>query len=252
MLYWSTLLLQFSPNEIEKKYGAWAAVSMVFGVVLLVFVALFMVLFAISRAVHRRRKLERQAWGERYGLELRDTPEMGRALFRHADTDIGREVLANYPFVTLFKGGAAMAMHILEGTLDGLPVRVFEYRHMTGSGKSTVEHHFSVVAFEFATVKPYMGLRRYGWRDPLAKQIDIQIGRAALDEAFYIYADEWGLLAREFSDQLERLFLESELVDFVVAERRMVVAARGRLKDEGYDRLLAEGRTLVEWLARKT
>jgi hypothetical protein len=247
----TTLLLQFSPDDIQKRFGAGWAAAYFFGIIFLAFALLLCVLFALDRKAHLKRKLRRQEWGRKYGLELQDTPEMGRRLIHYADTEVGAKVLEDYPYVPLFKNPGAMTMHILQGTVDGLPARTFEYKYITGSGKHTAEHHYTVVSFEFETIKPHTALQRYGWRDPLKKEVDIQTGRKIFDEEFYIYADAWGLLANEFTDELEKLFIESRMQIFVVADRRMLLIAHGRLKDEEYDRLFYEGRTLAAYFAGK-
>jgi len=245
------MLLQFSLNEIEKKYGTAASVAVFFAIMILFTVILITLVMFAGRAAHRRRKIKRAAWGRKYGLELQDTLEMGKRLFAHLDTEVGEKVLADYPYVSLFRTNTtARAMYILEGTVDGRQTRVFEYQYITGSGRTTVEHRHTVVAVEFDGIKGYTALRRHGWGDKLSKD-DIKTGVEVFDKEFYIYADEWGLLRNEMPQELAQMLMDSILKDLVLAEKRLVIVATGRVKDDDYDKLLADGRRLGEWIGSK-
>ena len=245
---WSDVGRLLSPDEIMRKYGEGWAVAAFF-----VYCAIFGVVFIgvvlkIAKWTHERRSARRQSWGARYGLRLLDTRDRRRGLVDCVETDVGTAVLADYPYVNVFRQRMAMAMHILEGVIDNLPTRVFESRYITGRGKHTVEHHFSVVAFDFGRVMPYTALRRHSWRDGLTRD-DVQSGRTELDRQFYIWADDWRLLSTQLPADVERIFLQSRLFEFILADDKLVVLARGRLKDEGYDRLLADARRLASWVA---
>lgn len=241
------LFLQFSPDDIMRKHGEGWGVAAFFGYSLIAGSIFFFIIFKLGAWVHQRRNLRRQNWGARYGLRLLDTKDTRKRGLGYTDSDIGMAVLREYPHVGIFQMNCAMAMHILEGYLDQLPIRVFESRYITGSGKHTIEHHFSVVAFDFDRIKPYTALRTHAWRDGLSRD-DIRTGKKEIDDKFYIYADDWQLLSHLPPD-VERILLESRFYDFVLADNKLVVTARGRLKDEGYDRLLADSRRLANWAA---
>lgn len=245
------MLLQFSPDDIYHKYGEGWAVAYFFGICILCGFILIVIIMAISRAEHRRRKLKRAAWGKKYGLELRDTLEMGRSLFRHSETKVGEDVLKDYPYATLFQNKPLpMTMHILEGVVDGLKARVFEFRYITGSGRTTAEHRFSVVAFEFESIKPYTALRRHGWKDGLSKD-DIKVGDKTFDDEFYIYADDWGLMMNELPRELAETIFNSKLIDLVLADRTLVVSAKFLRKNEAYDTFFEEVRQMAAYFKSK-
>lgn len=239
-----SLLLQFNPSEVEKKYGSGWATALFFGYFIVGAIILVLIMLALNSAAHRRRRQRRQEWGRRHGLKLLETPEMD------VETDIGKQVLAEYPYVSQFKGNAAMAMHILVGEFDRFPTRIFEYRFITGSGKSTVEHHYTCIAFHFETVRPYTAMRRHGWLDGLPKE-DLKTGREALDKAFYIYADDWKILTEQLTPEIERLLLDGMVSDLVQADKSLVLMARGRLKNAAYDEFLGQARRLVAWFASR-
>ncbi len=243
----TSLFLQFSPDDIMRKYGEGWAVAAFLGYSLIAGTIFFAIIFTLGAWVHQRRSRRRQDWGARFGLKLLDTKDKRRRGLGYTDSDIGMAVLREYPYVGIFQMNHAMAMHILEGYLDQLPTRVFESRYITGSGKHSVEHHFSVVAFDFDRIKPYTALRRHAWRDGLSRD-DIKTGKKEIDDNFYIYADDWQLLSHLPPD-IERILLKSRLYDFVLAGDKLVVTATGRLKDEGYNRLLADSRRLANWAA---
>lgn len=245
---WSDLGRLLSPDEIMRKYGEGWAVAAFFGYCVLGGIVFFWIILKLAKWAHQRRSNRRKNWGARYGLKLLDTKENRKRFLDCAESEHGTAVLGDYPHVGVFRMPMAMAMHILEGVMDNLPIRVFESRYITGSGKQTVEHHFSIVAFTFDRIKPYTALRRHTWRDGLTRD-DIQSGRTELDSKFYIWADDWRLLANNLPADVERIFLQSRLFEFILADNKLVVLARGRLKDEGYDRLLADSRRLASWVA---
>lgn len=247
------LLLQIPhPDDIMRKYGEGWAVAYFFGLCVAAGIVLITIVLLIAKANHRRRRAIRKAWGAKWGLELVDSEEYEKGRKGQAQFELAAKMLEEYPYVPVFKNSTSFrcAMHMLEGTIQGRFTRVFEYMYITGSGKNTVDHNFSVVGIQFDSIKGHLALRKHGWRDGLGKD-DIQSGRPILDDRYYIWADEWGLLAKELPDDLGRVLEECEVYELIVAVDKMVMIARKRLKVEQYDRLTEDAIKLADWLDAK-
>lgn len=247
---WSNLLRNLSPDEIMRKYGEGWAVAYFLGLCFLAGSLFLLFCLFISRANHRRRKNRRSEWGYPYGLRLLDTWEKDRSLFGHGHTDIGSKILREYPYYNMFKESMAMASNILDGTIDGMPCRVFDFSYTTGSGKYMVTHQYSVVAFHYDRIKPHTALRRHAWRDGLSKE-DILTGREEFDDKFYIYADAWELLKNELPQEIERTIIDGLTYDLFLADKALLVVARGRLRDKGFTDLFADARQLATFFQSK-
>lgn len=242
--------MKFDIKAIESNYGTPVAVVILLVLILLGLAIIFCIGMSISYFFQRRRKRILSAWGEQRGFRMLDTEEMV-TFFRPIHKETSDQTLALFPWTNLFKGDGAMALNVLEGRVEGLPAKIFEYRYMTGSGKSTAEHFFTVVSCEFHAPKSYTGFRRYGWRDPLLGKQDIVTHHASFDDAYYVYADEWGLLQNEFTPDLAQGFVNGQIYDLVIAERRMTACAKGRLKTQNLDALVAEIEVVVRYLLTK-
>lgn len=242
-------LALWSPDDVMHKYGDWAAVAYFLGIAIFGGLLLLLVMVVLGRSTHRRRRRRREAWGRKHGLVLIDQDKNSRGLMK-TESDAGSQTLSNYPYVSLFQFAGASAMHILEGTIDDLPARVFEWHYFTGSGKYTQEHHYTTIAFEYDANKGHTAFRRRGFLDGLPKD-DIVTGHPALDKAFYVYADAWGLLQNELPNDLETTITQGLTHDFSLAGPHLVLTAKGRLKDKRYDQFLAEARQLAAWIATK-
>jgi hypothetical protein len=242
-----------SPDDIMRRYGDRWAVAYFFGWIVLATIILIWIALALARVHHRKRRARRQSWGSKWGLTLLDTEAYDRAEKRDSHVRLASQIALEYPYVDIFKAGTSYrgAMHMLEGIVQSRPTRVFEFKYITGSGKHMVEHHFSAVGIQLNSVKGHLGLRKHGWRDGLSKE-DIQTGRSVLDDRYYIWADEWALLANELPDDLAQVLEESnEVFELVVAVDKMVMIANRRLKNEAYDRLMEDAIKLADWLDTK-
>lgn len=244
------LFLQYSPDDVMEKYGEGWALAYFFGMSAVFGVILIFSIITLGRFAHNRRRMRRTEWGRQHGLRLLDTADKVRGYFDYSASDIGNKILQDYPYYNDFKKKMSMSRHILEGNIDGLLCRVFEYSYVVGSGKYAVEHQHTVVAFHFDRVKPHTALRRHFWRDGLSKE-DILTGREEFDDRFYIYADDWGLLQNELPQELEKLILDSVLFDLFLADRTLLLVAKGKLRNSGYDELFADARKLASFFYQK-
>lgn len=244
------LLLQFHPDDIMRKYGEGWAVAYFFGLCMAAGLALLVIIGFIARAFHRRRLRQRSEWGHPKGLRPVDTLESTKSIFNTRSLEISEKILRDYPYYNPFKQPRAIASCILEGYIDGMQCRTFDFSYFTGTGKHSIEYPFSIVAFHYTRIKPYTALRRRERRDGLAEN-DIQTGWAELDEKFYVYADDWGLLKNELHQELEQLIVRSNIYDLFLADRTLLVVARKRLKNEGYDQLYATAHRLAVYFYNK-
>jgi hypothetical protein len=235
------------------RYGDRWAAAYFFGIVLVFSVIFIWLVLIVGRAVHRRRRGIRQEWGRKWGLTLTDTEEYDRSHKGDSHTSLGVKMAKEYPYAPILKASSNYrgAMHLLEGVVQGRATHVFEFKYITGSGKHLVEHHFSVVGMQLNSVKGHLALRKHAWRDGLSKE-DIQTGHAILDDRYYIWADEWALLANELPNDLAKVLEESkEVFELVVAVDKMIIFANRRLKPEAYDELMEDAIKLADWLDTK-
>lgn len=240
------------PDDIMHRYGEGWAVAYFFGMILLISAILIIVGHFIAKARHRKRREVRQAWGAKWGLGLLDTEDYDQSRKGNAHTDLAAWIVKEYPYSPLISKSTSYrgAMHVLEGTLQGRPTRVFEFKYISGTGRHTVEHHFSVVAMQLNSVKGHLSLQKHFWLDRLGND-DIQTGRPVLDKRYYVRADEWGLLANELPEDLGQVLEAGRIFELVVAVDKMVVIAHDRLKNDAYDRLMEDAMKLADWLDAK-
>ncbi|NOZ20938.1 MAG: hypothetical protein GXP25_07585 [Planctomycetes bacterium] len=113
-------------------------------------------------------------------------------------------------FHRLNTGHSRKAKNVMHGELGGVPLKIFDYKYVTGGGKNSSTHNLSIVLADMDYVFDYVGIRSEGFFDRLAGMVgytDTEIGNPEFDAAFRIDAQD-----PDFAKQL----LQTSLTDFLL------------------------------------
>ncbi len=130
--------------------------------------------FALWSAARRRKEL--RAWATARGLRFVGGHDS------HLDD--------RYPlFKCLRHGSRRRAYNIVEGTWRELPVKVFDYRYETGSGKNRSTHHFSALILRSPIPLKPLTIRPENFLDKIGEFIgidDIDFESAEFSRKFHV------------------------------------------------------------------
>ncbi len=235
---------------VGSKESHGMTVALFFGGIILCSILLASVIYFLGRAAFKRRHLRRKAWGEQHFYSMMDSLPTA-----YAPNDISRHVLATYPHVWFFQHATAHAFNILSGSENGELLRVFDYSYITGSGRSTVEHKYSVVAVQLPEQLPALIFRKRVLNDRFAGlrgEEFVLTGNDLFDDRFRVQWDVGGILPGRLDNELIEHFSNSIAREYFVSGWQCVVVTHNHLKDEHYDQLLGEALWFSQWLLGKS
>ncbi len=229
-----------SPNQLEKQYGSLTAALLIFGACTVAFILLMGGLVLIARYFARRRFRLRSEWAIARGYQPLDSVE--------GSGDAGKQTLAAYPHVSMFTHASGTAERIFTGTHNGEPFRVFDFSYITGSGKSTAEHQYSVVAVQLSRdVRPLIFRKRVPL-DRLRGGDHVLTGNEAFDDCFAVDWDVAGVLPLRLDDEVIERLRDGLVREVFVSGWQLVVTTPNHISSENYDRLIEEAKWLADWV----
>ncbi len=229
-----------SPNQLEKQYGSGTAALIIFGCCALAFILLMGGLWLIGRYFARRRFRLRSEWAMERGYTALDSVD--------ETADAGKQTLAAYPHVWMFSHASGIAERIFTGSHKGEPFRVFDFSYTTGSGKSTVEHQYSVVAVQLPRdVRALMFRKRVPF-DRLRGGDQVLTGNEVFDECFAVDWDVAGILPLRLDDEVIERLREGLVREVFASGWQLVVTTPNHISSDNYDRLIEEAKWLADWV----
>lgn len=237
-------------NSLERMYGPGVAAVIVFGGCILGFAALMAIILVLDRAAYKRRHLRRTQWGEEKGYRLYD-PLPDSPLPTYGPNEISKHLLTTYPHVWFLQTPSAHAFNILAGRENGEEIRIFDYRYVTGSGKSTSEHKYSLVAIQLPRELPALIFRKRVPHDRLAKmrgEHTVTTGNERFDDRFRVDWDVAQVFADRLDDELIDYLSNGLAREYFVSGWQCVVVAHKHISNASYDKLLKESLWFSQWL----
>ena len=124
------------------------------------------------------------------------------------------DIPASYAAFQLFSAGKErMASNIMHGMLGGTPIKIFDYKYVTGGADESTTHNTTVVLADTEYLFKYVGLQSERFFGKIFQMIglgDLEIGMPEFDRAFRITAED-----AEFARQL----LQKNVADFLLQSR---------------------------------
>jgi hypothetical protein len=156
---------------------------------------------------YQRREMWRQI-AERYGLRYYSADP-----FNLPD---------RYQFALFQHGHSKKVYNCLDGKYEGVPVTLFDYRYVTGSGKSQQTHDLSAVLAELQIDCAHLVIRPEGVLDRFAALFgfgDIEFESDEFNRAFNVKGDD-----KKFAYDI----CHPDMMEFLLQNRTMTWELRGR------------------------
>ena len=171
-----------------------------------ILVAIVGLLFAAWQA-HKRRQMWEQV-ASQYGLRYN-----ARDPFNILDT---------YDFALFHQGHSRKVYNCLYGNYQDLPVKLFDYKYNTGSGKSETTHHLSAVLAEVNIYCPYLFIRPENFMDRVSEFLgfdDIDFDYEQFNRSFHVKGED-----KKFAYDI----CHSGMMEFLLAHNSTSWELRGR------------------------
>lgn len=209
------------------------------------FVAFTLVLVVALASLRRRnyflKKDRRRAWGDRYRLELLDPKDPNESFFSFGQYPIGTLVRDEFAEIDIFRNASGRAHHIVQGDIGGRNAKIFDYVFVTGSGKSSTTHEYSVVCFYLGQAFPKFQLTPHTFWDKVSALFgarDVQIGDPEFDKHFKVIADNPGWLQAVMVSGIDEVTLNERQTSWHCLGDRLLVIYKGIANEQHLDELV--------------
>lgn len=161
------------------------------GACVLALIGLLIVLWLLDEKAKQTRQNEFAMLAARHGFQyLAPDPSGCNPFGGDADLDDPIGILYTLNSFEMFTSGSNRHIENLTfGNLDSTSCYLFDYRYVTGSGKSRTTHYVSAVAIREPLLMPVMSLRESGFGDRLMEHLgvkDIQFESQEFNDRYFV------------------------------------------------------------------
>jgi hypothetical protein len=208
---------------------------------------------AIARNIYFAKKDRRRIWGDRYRLEMLDPKLPNEPLFNFGLNPVGIQVRDELAAIAIFRHSTGRAHHILQGNIAGRNAKIFDYKFVTGSGKSSTTHEYSVVCFDLGKPLPKFELTPHTFWDKVTAIFgarDVQIGDPEFDKHFKVVTESPGWLQTVMVSGIDEITLHERQTSWHCMGDRLVVIYKGIASEQRLDELVHANLQFVQQAER--